>query len=60
MSEEQINNKIYKAQRKLNWLINGCGVHCIPTDLWTGLTVERIVELYNVDIDYFIKQNNNE
>lgn len=60
MSKEEIDNGIYKAQRKLEWLIDGFGVHCIPTCLWSGLTVERIVELYNVEMNYFVKEKKDE
>lgn len=55
MTNNEIEYAIYRAQRKLKWLIDGWQVHCIPTDLWSGLTIERIIELYNVDESYFIK-----
>jgi hypothetical protein len=48
-----LDNEIYKAKQKMNWLIDGVGVHCIPLSLWDKLSVERIVELYNVEMEYF-------
>lgn len=55
MSEHDIDLEILKSKRKLKWLIDGWFIHCIPTYLWSDLAVERIIELYNVDINYFIK-----
>lgn len=59
MSKEELENEIYKSNQKLKWLIDGWFIHCIPTYMWGQLTIEKIVELYNVDIDYFIKPKYN-
>jgi len=51
---QQLNEK----QKILEWLIKGSGIHCLPIRYVSGLTKERIVELYNVKLDYFENKTN--
>lgn len=52
-----IEAEIYKSQRLLYWLISGYNIHCIPLYLWKHVTVDWIILNYNVESNYFIKQN---
>jgi tRNA(Glu) U13 pseudouridine synthase TruD len=53
MTKEEIDRKVYEAQKRIEWFINGYFIHCIPSIMWNSLTTERIVELYNVDMNFF-------
>lgn len=48
-----IDLEFKKAQRLINWLVNGYGRHGIPGDLWYGVTAEWVVKNYNVEMSYF-------
>ena len=50
---EEFERRFYEAQQRINWWINGIGVHCIPCKLFMSIPTERIVELYNVNMNYF-------
>jgi len=48
-----IDEQLYEANQRMKWFINGYFIHCIPSHMWFNLKTERIVELYNVDMEYF-------
>ena len=48
-----IDKKIHEATKRLEWFINGRFIHCLPPSMWANITTERIVELYNVELEYF-------
>ncbi|HUU89515.1 MAG TPA: hypothetical protein VMX17_17415 [Candidatus Glassbacteria bacterium] len=50
-----IELEIRKSTRLLHWLIDGYHRHCIPGDLWYGVTPEWVVKHYNVEMSYFTK-----
>ena len=48
-----IDEQIYEATQRIKWFIDGYFIHCIPASMWSSVTTERIVELYNVEMEYF-------
>lgn len=48
-----MEKEFLKASRLIAWLVDGVGTHCIPFSLWRSVTVEWVVENYNVEMDYF-------
>jgi hypothetical protein len=48
-----MNKEFFILQKKLNWFIDGIGIHCILWDHFKNLTPEWIVEHYNVEMSYF-------
>jgi len=50
-----IDELIYESQQRLNWFIDGIGLHGLTPELFSKLSTERIVELYNVEMSYFCK-----
>ena len=53
-----IEEMLYEANQRMKWFIDGYNIHCIPACLWANLTTERIVELYNVEMEYFRPKTN--
>ncbi len=51
-------DQLEEKKRIMFWLIDGTGIHCLPLRYVDGLTKERIVQLYNIEIAYFIKKDN--
>ena len=50
-----MNEKLYELQQRMFWYINGIGIHGLTWELFRGLSTERLVELYNVELSYFKK-----
>ena len=50
-----IDELIYESQQRLNWFIDGIGQHGLTPELFSTLSTERIVEIYNVEMSYFRK-----
>ena len=48
-----IDNLIYESRQSLEWFIDGIGIHGLSPELFSKLSTERIVELYNVEMSYF-------
>jgi hypothetical protein len=48
-----IDNLIYESRQRLEWFIDGIGIHGLSPELFSKLSTERIVELYNVEMSYF-------
>jgi len=48
-----IDNLIYESRQRLEWFIYGIGIHGLSPELFSKLSTERIVELYNVEMSYF-------
>jgi hypothetical protein len=46
---------IYESKQRITWYIRGIGQHGLTPQLFSGLSTERIVELYNVEMSYFRK-----
>jgi len=46
---------VYEAQQRISWYIQGIGIHGLSPELFSKMSTERIVELYNVDINFFRK-----
>ena len=51
--DKQVEAKIYEAKQKGNWFIDGIGIHGLTPKLFSGLSTERLCELYNVELSYF-------
>jgi hypothetical protein len=47
--------EIKKSRRLLHWIINGCGVHCIPPRQWKFITIDWVIKHYNVEMEYFTR-----
>jgi hypothetical protein len=56
-----LDDMVYEAKARLRWYINGIGQHGLSSNLFANLSTERIVEIYNVEMEYFRpdKQINN-
>ena len=52
-----MEEKLYELQQRLNWFIDGIGIHGLSWDLFNKIPTDRIVELYNVEAAYFKKQS---
>ena len=50
-----MEEQLYELQQRLNWFIDGIGIHGLSWDLFNGMTISRIVEIYSVDYQYFKK-----
>lgn len=50
-------DELEEKKQILKWLIVGSGIHCLPISAVRYLTKERICELYNMELDYFITPN---
>jgi hypothetical protein len=50
-----MEEKLYELQQRLNWFIDGIGIHGLSWDLFNKIPTDRIVELYNVEAAYFKK-----
>lgn len=48
-----MEKELYEKLRIIHWLIDGAGIHCLPMRMASGLTKERICELYNMELSYF-------
>jgi hypothetical protein len=48
-----IDKMIYEAQQRLSWYINGIGIHGLSPELFSRLSTERIVEIYNIEMSFF-------
>lgn len=48
-----IEQIIYETEKRIQWWIEGMKIHCIPADLFVKIPTERIVEKYNVEMNYF-------
>ena len=46
----------YESRMRLKWFIDGYFNHCLGWRLFSQITTERICELYNVELTYFIKK----
>jgi hypothetical protein len=55
MKTNNLEQIIYEATQRINWFVQGIGIHGLPPELFSKLPTERIVELYNVEMSYFIK-----
>lgn len=55
MNEIDIELELKKSSRLIQWLVDGYGRHGIPADMWKSkhLTVEWVVQHYNVEMEYF-------
>jgi hypothetical protein len=52
-----IEEQLYEAKKRMGWFIDGYFIHCIPSSMWSIISTERIVELYNVEMEYFRPKN---
>lgn len=54
---EKPNDDLYEeievAKRKINWLVDGYFTNCLLMNDLGNITVERICELYNVELSHF-------
>jgi len=55
MNEIDIELELKKSNRLIQLLVEGYGRHGISTDMWKSkhLTVEWVVQHYNVEMEYF-------
>ena len=50
-----IDKMIYESKQRMDWYVNGIGLHGLSPEIFSKLPTERIVELYNVEMSYFRK-----
>lgn len=50
---DEFELRLYQLQKKMEWLINGYGTNLLLKNGLGGIPIERIVELYNVEMSYF-------
>ena len=43
----------YEAKQRINWFIDGMNQHGLSPELFSKLSTERIVEIYNIEMSYF-------
>ena len=48
-----IEEQLYEVKKRMEWFIDGYFIHCIPSSMWSRLTTESIVVLYNIEMEYF-------
>lgn len=48
-----LEQKLYEAQQRIHWFIDGIGIHGLSTEVFSYLSTERLCELYNVEIEHF-------
>ena len=48
-----MDDLVYESEQRIKWYIQGIGLHGLSPELFSKLTTERIVEIYNVDMSYF-------
>jgi hypothetical protein len=48
-----LDDMVYEAKARLRWYIDGIGQHGLSSELFSSLSTERIVEIYNVEMKYF-------
>jgi hypothetical protein len=48
-----LDKMVYEAKARLHWYIDGIGQHGLSSELFSSLSTERIVEIYNVEMKYF-------
>ena len=56
MKTNNLEQMVYETTQRVNWYIRGIGIHGLSPELFSNLSTERIVELYNVEMSYFIKK----
>lgn len=55
--ENKIEQIIHEHTKRIEWWLSGT-IHCIPSNLFVKMPTERIVELYNVEMEYFRPKTN--
>jgi hypothetical protein len=53
ISTFDVDAALYEARQRCFWYIDGYFLHGLSVELFSGLSTERICEIYNVDIQYF-------
>jgi hypothetical protein len=53
MIDKMIDEMVYEAKARLHWYIDGIGQHGLSSELFSSLSTERIVEIYNIEMKYF-------
>jgi len=48
-----MEKEIYELKKRLEWFIDGIGIHNIPWSLFHVMTAENICRLYNVEPEFF-------
>lgn len=39
--------------KRIEWYVNGLGIHHLSPSLFASIPTERLCELYNIDLKYF-------
>jgi hypothetical protein len=52
-----MEDMIYETQKRIEWYIQGIGIHGLTPQLMKGLSTERICEIYNIELEYFRPKN---
>jgi len=55
INKEWIDDLFFESKQRLNWYIQGIGIHGLTPDLFSKLTTKRLCEIYNIDKKYFKK-----
>ena len=53
ISTFDVDAALYEARQRCFWYIDDYFLHGLSVELFSGLSTERICEIYNVDIQYF-------
>ena len=48
-----MDEKLYELQQRMFWFIDGIGIHGLTWELFGNIPTERIVELYNIELNFF-------
>lgn len=51
--DHSIDRIVFEHERRIKWFLAGQGIHGLSPKLFSGLSTERLVELYNVEMVYF-------
>jgi len=50
---QDTEGRLVEIQQRLNWFIDGIGIHGLTWELFRKIPTTRLTELYNVDKGYF-------
>jgi len=53
MMKMVIEKKLFEIQQRLNWFIDGIGIHGLTLELFRKIPTKTLTKLYNIDNQYF-------
>lgn len=54
-----IDNLYFESRQRLRWFIDGIGRHGMPAKMFIQISTERLCEMYNVEMEFFMPKNKN-